>query len=82
MGSGDYAASAHALAHIAVLFDSFTGHSDSICILEDVQIRLEVEREILPYRIRLLRHLCQYPALGPAALQKRLTELSKWHVRE
>lgn len=36
MGIGDYGASAHALAHPAVLCDSFTGHSDNICILEDV----------------------------------------------
>lgn len=36
MGNGDYGACAHALTHTAVPCDSFTVHSDNICILEDV----------------------------------------------
>lgn len=36
MDNGDDVASAHAPAHSAVLCDSFTVHSDNVCILEDV----------------------------------------------
>lgn len=36
MGTGDYGVSAQALAHTAVLCDSFTMYSDNICILDDL----------------------------------------------